>query len=562
MGIMKKVAPVALALGLGARALFGNPLETTIVKEDNKSEMVDFTADAGNKGFALDLSLPVPGDWNLNFASDVTFAETSSPPRVNNVDFVLGRDNFYLGASYGDLSTETLLQGSNIFKVQWGMKPADWIDFSVTGAIVNIPNNTVDISSMGYPKSQIPLTLYAAGENVNMGQKFALNSNWSMFPWLSIVASEYFANPQINDDFQTMDALSPGFGAQSMGYSFDHLNVKGGVDFDFNEHIKLSYQGTYEGQFYPSFNLTNMVGVQFHDKDKMNLAYDVSLITKPTWAADGVIDPTRNELQFDINGFYLTDFGLYVKGDVSALVNFLTENQFNVTAGVGWKFKDGSDIEAYFNSQFNPEDASQNNSVGILYSTKLDKSVNKESKTRNAFVTSPGISKPNITYSSSPSLAALHAQFGSTLEEAVSNVHSEQDLSRLASLITWTDHDGTYSAKQEYEQTGSGVCRDTNGNLLPYIEARAFNYRNVRSVVLRGGFISHAVVAIETKDGKFDLRNYDQFYELNAPTAQAAVDAVFPGSYIYDDGTTSTSVQTVRNAVERPLYDWTKFNKD
>jgi hypothetical protein len=560
MGIMKKIAPVALALGLTAGALFGNPLETTIIKEDNKSEMVDFTGSIGNRSFSLDASLPMPNDWEWDFSSDMQF---NTIPIINNVDMTIGNDQFYAGLSYGDLSTETLLANANIVKVQSGLRPLDWLDFSLTGAIVNIPENVVDISAMGYPKAQIPLTLYAIGENINIGKKFALNSDLSLFPWLSIVASEYFANPQINADFQLMDSLSPGFGIEGMAYSFDHLNVQGGFDFDFNEHIKLSYQGTYEGQFYPVFNLTNMVGVQFHDKDKMNFDYNVSLITKPSWAADGVIAPTRNEVKFDINGFYLTDMGLYIKGEVSALVDFLTQNQFNATAGIGWKFKDGGNIEAYFSSQFNPEDASQNNVVGIMYSTKLDKSVNKESKTRNAFMTSQGVGQPNITYSSSPSLSALHGQFGNTLEEAVSNVHSEQDLSKLASLITWgPDHDGTYSARQEYEQTGSGVCRDTNGNLLPYIESRAFNYRNVYSIVLRGAFISHAIVAIETKDGKFDLRNYDQFYELNAPTAQAAVDAVFPGSYIYDDGTTSTSVQTVRDAVERPLYDWTKFRKD
>jgi hypothetical protein len=562
MGIMKKIAPITAALALAAGTLFGNPLESTVLKEDNKSEMVDFVADANNSGFSLNLSLPMVNEWSVNFASDVTFAESSSPPRVNNVDTVVGNDRFYAGFSYGDLSTESLLQYANILKVQTGLRPFDWLDFSATGAIVNLPKNNIDISALGYPVYQIPLTLYAIGGNIDIGKKFALNKSLSLFPWLSVVASGYFASPQNNDDFQMINTSSPtpGLDSSSMAFPFDHLNVQGGVDLDFNDHLKLSYKGTYDGEFYPIFNFTNMVGIQMHNEDKMSLEYDVSLITLPTLASDGLLDPTRNELQFDLSGFYLLDSGLYFKASASALVDFLTQNQFNATAAVGWRFKNSGNLEAYFSSQFNPENASQNNVFGIQYSTKLDKSTNKESKARNAFMTSNGISNPSIP-GGSQNANSLQQRFGATLNDAVSNIHSEQDLSNLESYIVWKDHDGTFSAEEEYKR-GYGVCRDTNGNLMPYIESRAFDYKSVRPITLRGAYVSHVITLIETKDSKFDIRNYDQFYSINAPTPKDAVNQVFPGEYIEDDGTRTTAVTAVNNAVEKPLYDWTKFRKD
>ena len=138
-------------------------------------------------------------------------------------------------------------------------------------------------------------------------------------------------------------------------------------------------------------------------------------------------------------------------------------------------------------------------------------------------------------------------------------MHSEQDLSNLASYFVWKDHDGTFTAKEEYEIYGYGTCRDTNGNLLTYIEEKAFDYKNVYAVAIRGPFVSHVITIIEKQNSKFDLRQYSDYYEIDAPTAQAAIDKIFPGAYIFDDGTVSTAVSTIRNAVENPLYDWTKF---
>jgi len=550
--MMKKIAPVALALALGSRALFGNPLESTIIKEDTQKEL-DITGGIDNKSFSLDASLPMPNDWSINFASDVSLAdmENPGPPRINNLELVLGRENFYFGASYGDLSTETLLQGSNILKVQWGMKPADWIDFSVTGATVNLPGMSTDITAQRSRKFDTPFKLYAGGLNLNIGKEFALDSFSGLFPWLSTTGSFYFAEPKFTDDYWQLNSIT-GYDSELMAYPFHHLNIRAGLDFK-TKYLDWGYQGTFDGL--ACFNFTNGIGLTLHDekKENFNLEYDVSLITKPSSFFDRILAPTRNELQFDLKAFSLFKNGIYLKGQASALIDFLTPNKFNVTAAVGKKFNWGN-LELYFSSQSNPETASQNNVLGLKYSAQLDKSTDKESRTRNSFKTSLGVENPNIAglYDSA---STLHSKFGNTLEEAVSKIHSEQDLSNLATYILWQAHKGTFSAREEYEK-GFGTCRDTNGNLLPYIEKAAFDYKNVYAVSIRGPFISHVIVVIESKENKFNIRNYDSYYETNAPTAQAAIDKVFPGACIYGDGTTSTSVQTIRDAVERPLWIW------
>jgi hypothetical protein len=565
---MRKLAPIVLALGLTARALFGNPLESTLIKDDTKKEF-DITGSVDNKSLSLDVSLPRGDDWNVSLASDMEFIDT---PKIKNVDLVLGRENFYLGASFENLSTETLLQDSNIFKIQWGIKPADWIDFSVTGALMNIPNMTIYYSSLGLGNLQTPLTLYAGGLNINLGKKFDLKSS-SLFPWLSITASGYIADPKNTSDFQTANANFPGYDSILLAAPFDHIHIEGGLDFG-TKYLDLSYKGSLEGFPLPDslgsysmpYNFTNMVGITMHDEDKkkLNLEYNLGLITKPQYHFDKILSPTRNELQFDINGFYIFDNGIYLKGKFSTLVDFLTPNQFNITAAIGKEFKEGN-LELYYSLQ-NDAYGSQNNVFGLQYSTQLDKSTEKENRTRNNFHNST-VSEPVITNNSGYSLDSdphsnlvpLHSRFGNTLEEAVSNVHSEQDLSNLASYFVWKDHDGTFTAKEEYEIYGYGTCRDTNGNLLTYIEEKAFDYKNVYAVAIRGPFVSHVITIIEKQNSKFDLRQYSDYYEIDAPTAQAAIDKIFPGAYIFDDGTVSTAVSTIRNAVENPLYDWTKF---
>ncbi len=547
MKIMKKVAPIALALSLAAGALFGNPLESTIIKEDSSS-IIDLKGSIDNKSFSFDSSLSLGNDWELDFASDMQYSDS---PRINNADGVIGNKNFYAGFSYGDLSTETLLQDSDIMKVQAGLRPFDWLDFSMTGAKINMPNTSVDFSALGYGKFETPLTLYAIGWNADLGEKFDFKS-FSFFPWLSVIGSKYYADPQETQDFINLIGTSE-YDSGSMAYPFDHLNVKGGLELG-TKYFDLSYMGTFDGQFYnPSpFNLTNMIGASLHDESrKASLECDISLITKPNYSIDEFIAPTRNELQFDVSAFALFKNGFYLKGKASELMDFLAPDQFTVVAGIGEKFN-GGNLEFYYNSQ--------NNVFGIQYSTQLDTSMNRESRLRNNFHNSTvNANPPYLHYPDSPDLAALHAQFGDTLEEAISKIHSEQDLSRLISCISQKDHDGTFSAQEEYEIYGYGVCRDINGNLSPYIESRAFNYKNVYAVGLRGPFIAHAVVVIETQQGKFNLRNYADYYILNAPTAQAAVDSVFPGDYIYGDGTVSSSVSSVRTAVESPIYDWAKF---
>lgn len=535
---MRKILPIiVLGLSLAARSLFGNPLESTILKETQKD--YEIFGNVSNKALILDASLPMGNDWRVNFASDMEYDD--SIPIINNVDMAIGNKFFYIGGSYGDLSSDTLTQNGSIVKVETGLKPFDWLDFSLTGALVNL------LGMRTQWDYKTPIELYALGWNANLGKEFNLGSV-KLFPWISTTGSRYWANPQNTEDFQKVVLGNPEDSSESMAYPFDHLNVKAGLDVK-TKFLDFTYQGEAEGQFYyPSpFNFTNTLGMNMHDEErKTNVYYNISLITKPQLYTD-IVAPLRNELQFDIGGFGILESGFFAKGNLSIPVDFLSPNQFNITAAIGKKFKEGS-LELFYNSK--------SNTFGLQYSTQLDSSIKRESKARNSFNKLEKAGYPNYTYSA----GELHSLFGPTLEDAVAYVktHGEQGLSDLIAHIKYYDHDGTFSAKEEYEK-GYGVCRDTNGNLIPYIESRAFNYRQVYAVILIGSFINHATTIIQDETGKFDIRDYQYYYDLNADTPQKAVDAVYPGAYIYGDGSVAGSVSKVRGAVERPLYDWKRF---
>ncbi len=551
---MRKLPVIALALGLlGARSLLGNPLESTLLKEETKKEF-DITGSIDNKSFSLDSFLSLGNDWRVNFASDMEYNNGEGrPARINNLDLAVGNKHFYIGASYGDLSQDTFLENSDIMKIQAGLMPLDWLDFSLTGARVNLPNfqtTNKSITSTQYTYN-IPMELYALGLNVNIGREFD-QEKLKLFPWLSLAGSVYSENPQNTTDYNKLieNSIYP---PETISYPFNHLNIQAGLDVKM-DFIDLSYKGEFDGLF--QFNFANTLGLSLHDKErKIELDYYTSLITKPQILDSETTAPTRNELKFDMNGFALLPYDFFVKGQVSSLVDFMTPTQTNFIVTLGKKFN-GWNIEAYYNSK--------NNVFGILSSTQLDRSTEKESKLRNNFY---NIGKPadydlTTADSANQDLTSLHGAFGNTLEQAVTNIHSRQDLSRLLSYIPWSEHNGTFSAREEYEQRGYGVCRDTNGNLIPYFEKTVFG-NEAFGVSIRGAFLAHEVTIVKDKaTGKYNLWDYQSYYNLNADSPEIAVQKVYPGAWMYGDGTVSSTVSTVRNAVERQLYDWRKILVD
>lgn len=541
---MKKLAQIAaLMLSLAVPRLFGNPLESTIIKEEAKNAF-DLTGSIDNKSLSLDAFLPVGNDWKVNFSSDFEYTDM---PRISNVDFAIGNRNFYIGSSFSDLSSNRLLKNSSMFKVQAGLMPLDWLDFSLTGASINIPN----MKTYGY--FETPLTLYAIAGSANIGKEFDLKF-LKLSPWLSAVGSRYFASAQDTEDLQFLKK-NRGYGEETMSYPFNHLNIKGGLDFR-TKFFDFTYRGEYDGLLYfapPEFNFANTLGISFHDEERKNsFNCKLSLITKPQFC-EYISSLLKKELQFDADGFVLFNYGFFVKGQVSTLVNSLTPTPVNFLVAAGKKFDKGN-LELYYNSQ--------GNVFGLQYSTQLDKSTDKESRLREGF-NNMEISSPDTTseYYGERNLTILHAEFGNTLEEAVVKVRAggEQALSRLISLLEKKDHEGTFSARELYEKRGYGCCRDINGNFIPYIESEAFNYKKVYSVSLSGSFTNHAIAIIMDENEKYDLRNYENYYNLNAESENYAISKVFPGAYVYGDGTVSDTVSVVRDAVEKQLYDWKRF---
>lgn len=543
---MKKLAPLVLSLSLAANSLFGNPLQSTIVKEDTKQEF-DFTGSLDTSSLSLDASLPMGNGWRVNFDSDM---DKINGLRINNVDMAIGNKFFYIGGSFGDLSESIATENSSIFKAQAGLDLFNWLYLSATGAIVNLPN----MRSIAFYET--PTTLYALAGSLDIGKEFKIGDG-GLFPWLSVTASRYWAKvdseslKKVTDNKDYSDYVP-----ENISWPFDHLNVKAGLDIELNKFLKLIYQGEYEGQFYQDspYNFTNTAGISMQDeKGKLKMDYLVSLITKPQWYKEVVTSPFQNELQFDVDAFALFENDFFVKGKFSALVNFLTETQVNATAAIGKKFKFGN-FELYYNYP--------NNTFGIQFSKQLDNSTDRESKLRvGPQKEIEGITDPNeIIINFSADANSLHALWGAnTLEEIVTKIHSEQDLSNIISSIPFKEHDGTFSAREEWEKYGYGVCRDTNGNLIPYLEKKAFNYKAVYSVTLWGTIPAHDVAVILKQNGKYDLRDFERYYSLDADSAEKAVESVYSGAWIYGNAEVSSSVNAVRKSVESKIFDFKKY---
>ena len=226
MKILKKAAPIAAAFMLAGTSLFSNPLESTVIKEDKTG--VEFTGSVDTNSFSLDSSLPLGNEWTINFDSDLEYNDGPNvPPRLNNVDLVVGDDHFFAGASFGDLSSDTLLTESNIMKLQTGIRLWDWFDLSVTGARVFMPKFKTSVAGpVDLLSFEFPVNLYALGFSGDIGKEFPVGKgDLSLFPWLSFVEGSYFAESGQTQDLIDLTQALPDYTPDSVAFPFDHLNV-------------------------------------------------------------------------------------------------------------------------------------------------------------------------------------------------------------------------------------------------------------------------------------------------------------------------------------------------
>ena len=130
-----------------------------------------------------------------------------------------------------------------------------------------------------------------------------------------------------------------------------------------------------------------------------------------------------------------------------------------------------------------------------------------------------------------------------------------QEISEYASYFKYREHMGTFSAEKEHDE-GYGVCRDTNGILLPTVINGVLGSQGYKSwgKGFFGPYIGHALTIIKKPNNRYDIMDYENVYFLDAKTEQEAIDKVYPGAHAYDGGKYSETSQRVINALEESVW--------
>ncbi len=158
----------------------------------------------------------------------------------------------------------------------------------------------------------------------------------------------------------------------------------------------------------------------------------------------------------------------------------------------------------------------------------------------------------------------IHYLYGEDVSDVINRIKSlsgndynasMREISKYASYFEWKDHEGSFSAEQEHD-LGYGLCRDTNGILLPSVINGVLGNKGYKSWgrILVGPYRAHAVTIIKKPNNRYDLMNYNNFYSLDAKTEKEAIDKIYLGAYAYDGGKYSETAQRVINALEESVW--------
>jgi len=564
MGIMKKIAPVALALGLGARALFGNPLESTIIKEEPKKEPFSLESSLSYEGIGEDTfnaAITASGEYKFDSGYKILGDLRIDNGLPTKAVLAAGHPNMYLGAKWENLSGETsLLEGANLFKVESGVRNiANFLDMSSFFAYTSIPNMKTRWGAYKDSLGQdveysydTPFQLYTFGIDGIARPKFELE-NSTITPWLS---GKILINSATAQNAEKIDSA---YDYSSFAYAFNHFDVGLGADFSMNWFdfgLENHWEGSYDPSFavFPISGTKHKVKIGFHDKENF-LQY--SFTANPQF---NLLDwPANWDLQSDVDFRFHFTPEVYIKGNLN--MNHSTIENPNFIAALGYLNKEGTNVELFCNLK--------SKTMGITLSSRnLGNKLERYSKEPFAKI-SP--SAPNI-YPSNPSIgvgnvAVIHGIYGEDISDVVSYIKSRagsdyssvmSEVSKYASYFEWIDdnHNGTYTAEQEHD-LGYGVCRDTNGKLLPTVINGILGSKGYKSwgKALFGPYVGHVLTIIKKPNGRYDIMNYKGVYlNLNAETEQKAIDRAYPGAYAYDGGQFSETSQRVIKALEESVW--------
>jgi len=481
----------------------------------------------------------------------------------------VGNNNFYIGGKFQDLSNEaTLLRDAGLWKGEIGTRDLlGFLTTSLFAAKTTMPNMASIWANyfMNSSDSFTPLDLTSYGGELKLNPKFDINGfgiNPSAF--ISRIYSTSSAkntqgiSARVNDpndklalkvdDSSYAWAFQPTNLGVGLGFSFRRFNV--GYNVEDQIDTGLVNQGGYDG----TTNLKQEINAGYKGKN-LTLEYLLTINNYTNY-----MGPTVNVFDSNINAMIKLPANLYLKAMVDINHKFLDES--NVIGAVGYSDpKSQTNLEVFYNWQ--------DKTVGISFSTKsleslFDRDVysNPEKNFINqspAEATSIGW-EPNFP----GDVQSLHAEWGNTLQDAIAKIKADSrgdyhtainEIAKLESHILYQNHEGTFTASEEYN-TGYGVCRDTNGQLLPALINGSLGNKGYSAWGrnLDGSYLMHDVTVIQKPNGKYDLMQYNIYYETNADTEVKAIDSVFPGAYIIGGGQYSPAAQAVIDALQESVW--------
>ncbi len=536
--IRKTALAGALALSLAGKL----PAEELSIKNDTKqfsSEVTASVTPSEENPYILKANLDASAEYTLKDGNTVSGGLKIENGLPTKAFFATGNDNCYLGAKLQNLSNETtLLKDANLFKIEGGVINAfNFLDLSAFIAETTMPN---------MKKRSFWLLTFGLEGTVKPEIKI---KDGSLTPWL--YGKILFNIPGLLSNYQDPN----GFDNSSLTWALNHFNAGLGIDLN-AKNFKLSLENYVDGgylNFYyaPYINTIHKLKASIGDRNNfLEYAFKINPIIRFYVGA-----PTDINLESEVNFKFSSPFGLYLKGMVDINHKFLEDS--NLIAALGYSDKNGINAELFYNLQ--------NKTLGLTLSLK-EIGNNKEKYSKKSFVKINNSPDPNLYLFDGGSLgdvSLIHSIYGNDVSDVIKYIKNKStdyisaitEIARYASYFKWENHTGTFTAEQEHD-LGYGVCRDTNGNLLPAVINGVLGDKGYKSwgTGFHGPYLAHDIIVIQKPDGRIDLMDYNFPYFIDAKTTEEAIDIVYPGLSIYDGGRYSETSQRIISALEESVW--------
>jgi len=539
---MKKLAPLVLALSLAARSLFGNTGDLLKeIQEKKQPFSLETTLTAQNPAENFNSNFNISGEYNFDAGYKIRGELEIENNLPSKAVLAAGNPNIYLGAKWENLSLETtLLKDANLFKLELGVRDiANFLNLSPFVAYTSIPNMKTRWTAYG--GFDTPLQLYTFGVDGIAKPKFELKKS-TITPWIS---GKILINGPIA---KNTEWIYPTYDDSSFAWAFNHFTVGLGAELN-SKNLDLGLENYWDGSYYPFMSGTiHKARAVLHDeKNKNSLGYAFTANPQFNWLGW----PANWDLQSEIDFKLSLPSGIYLKS--ISEINHSNLGKSNTITVLGYSSKTGNNLELFYNLQ--------DKLLGITLAMK-ELGNNKERYSKDEFYKM----KPSFRdlYSSEGDHSGIIPGFyGENISNVVNYIKSNstdyksamQEISEYASYFKYREHVGTFSAEKEHDE-GYGVCRDTNGILLPTVINGVLGSQGYKSwgKGFFGPYIGHALTIIKKPNNRYDIMDYENVYFLDAKTEQEAIDKVYPGAHAYDGGKYSETSQRVINALEESVW--------